>query len=45
MKNIIGRLDDDSQSAAYAAEKKDTGGVIEDIKEIFGSGIERIEKN
>ncbi|MDA8401509.1 MAG: hypothetical protein M0Z86_01180, partial [Deltaproteobacteria bacterium] len=45
LKNIIGRLGDDSQSAAYAAEKKDTGGVIEDIKEIFGSGIERIEKN
>ena len=45
LKNIIGRLDDDSQAASYAADKKDTGGVIENIKEIFGSGIERIEKN
>ncbi len=42
-KQSRGEISADTKSDS--ADKKESGGIIENIKEIFGSGIERIEKN
>lgn len=42
-KESRGETDDDIKPVPSG--KKDAGGIIENIKEVFGDGIERIEKN
>ena len=42
-KQSHGEITADTKSDS--ADKKESGSIIENIKEIFGSGIERIEKN